>query len=308
MAVLVLGPLRHACFRCGGGCHGTDVRVLDDEREALTERAAALGIDVPFDGEFLAKDGAGTCVFLEGEATCRLHAAYGLEGKPRVCAQYPLVATASGEDARIAVDPGCLHAWRSFREGPEVEVDDPLPTNGKQPPWWDVEEQVVLAVCDPELRGVAGVLAVFIGIAEASSLPIGITRRLAQRVLDSGLGPRLVHPDNSRTIREQLAPVSAFLETLDTAKLPPWQVSSEMDLWAVEAARRFAFIRVAQTSRPLTRALAMLAGALVCGWTDPDPERFGPALAAWSRVMRTPAMLDLFPDDQTVRRVLGRNA
>ena len=69
-----------------------------------------------------------------------------------------------------------------------------------------------------------------------------------------------------------------------------WELGPEADAWAVEATRRFVFMRAPRETRPVVRALAMLTGAVVCGLADPEPARFGPAMSAWSRVMRTPAI------------------
>jgi hypothetical protein len=115
-----------------------------------------------------------------------------------------------------------------------------------------------------------------------------------------------VHPDIAPILRVHLRGVAALLTELDPKRLPAWTVQPEQERWAVEATRRFLFLRLTVERPPMARALSMLIGAVLCGWAHPEPERFGPALASWSRVMRTDALAVLFPDDASVKAVVRR--
>jgi hypothetical protein len=44
---------------------------------------------------------------------------------------------------------------------------------------------------------------------------------------------------------------------------------------------------------PAVVAAIGVAGAFLCAWTDPAPAAFGPAMAAWARAMRSPAVLQI---------------
>ena len=145
----------------------------------------------------------------------------------------------------------------------------------------------MIKLCDPTLRTVGEVLSTLSDEAMVDGLPVALALTLIDRVETSGLGPRLGHPQTATSIRERLAHVVTALPDLTDRA---WELDSEAEAWAVEATRRFVFMRASRETRPVVRALAMLTGAVVCGLADPDPSRFGPALSAWSRVMRTPAI------------------
>ncbi len=296
MKPTVLGPVRHQCMACGAGCHGTDVLVADDEREALAGRAVDLGVTEPFEGAFLRKEG-GRCVFLDDDQRCRIHARFGLEAKPLVCQQYPLFARQVGLEVRLAVDPGCLHAWRSWETGPEVPDGTRIyRSRGGQPMQWNTEEQALLTLINPKRRSVAD-------LVEAIAEP-GLVGRIAHRLVASRIGARIAHPDTAQSLRHTLSEVSATLEALDPTDPPPLAIPAELDRWTVETLRRVVWLRFPADARPVARMLGVLAGAVACGWAHPDAESYGPALAAWSRVIRTPARLSLWPDEESLADLL----
>lgn len=296
MKPTVLGELRHVCMACGAGCHGTDVRVVDEERAGIAAWAGRLGVSDPLDGEHLRKE-SGRCVFLGEDRRCRIHAAGGPEAKPRVCRQYPLFARQVGLQVRLGIDPGCFHAWRSWEGGPEVPDGTELDrSRGGQPMAWNPEEDALLAFLHPDKRSVADVLE---GLGGG-----GLVGRIAARLVDSRIGERVAHPDTAASLREALGGVSARLAELDPASVPPLGLDPAMDRWTVEVARRVVWLRLPADARPVGRLLGVLAGALACAWADPAPEAYGPALAAWTRVIRTEARLDLWPDDEALSATL----
>jgi len=282
MSTAILGPIRHRCHTCGSGCIGTDVYVLEDERARLQEQAWKLGIEAPLSGG-LVRQVERRCVFLDNENLCQIHSRWGIDAKPRVCQQYPLSFVEVGPlQMRAAIDPGCMHAWADWRAGPEAELKGLVVSNGRRVLEWEAEEEALLALLDPAKRRLAGILEAL----EWSPSD------LAEQLIGSNLDKRLLHPDTSEPIRNRLAHVATFIYGLDEP--PPLRLSPVAESWGIEVVRRFLFIRASRDGRPLSQTIAMLAGVYACGWADPAPERFGPAISAWSRVMRTPAWKSLF--------------
>lgn len=296
MRPTVLGPVRHRCMACGAGCHGTDVLVADDERSQLEAIATELGVPDPFDGPHLRKE-RGRCVFLEDDARCAIHRRFGIEAKPLVCRQYPLVARQVGLEVRLGVDPGCLHAWRSWEDGPEVEDGTRIyRSRGGQPMAWNTEEQALVTLANPQNRGFAKVVGAMTGR--------GFEGRVAHRLVESQLGARIAHPGTAESLRVALSDVSAFLGDLDPDDPPAVRIPEALDRWTVEVIRRMVWLRLPARARPLERALGVVAGALACGWAHLEPEGYGIALGAWTRVIRTPVRSLLWPDDEAVAEVL----
>ena len=307
MSVEVAGPLTHRCVGCGTSCHGVQVRVLEDERESLSARAEQLGVDAPFDGDHLRLGDRGACVFLDANQRCRLHAEFGAEAKPWLCRQYPLVAVEiEGEVVRAGVDPGCAHAWQSWPEGPEVPDEEVYLSSSTLGTYDGTVELAMIGLCDPAQRSLGDVLGALRGLNKVEGLPIGIASRLARRALDSRIAERLVHPDTAAPIRAHLEPVAALLDTLDPDRLPVWRLGEREERWAIEATRRFLFLRLNAGAPVMARTLGMLTGAVLVGWASPEPDRFGPALACWSRVMRTDALTALFGTDEHIQALVRR--
>ncbi len=256
--------------------------VLAEERERLCSQAAELGIVDPLDGELIRQE-SWRCVFLSDEHLCRIHSRWGFDQKPAVCQQYPLaVVSVDTPTTRVAIDPGCANAWRDWRDGPDVELRAHVMSDGRRTIEWEAEEEALLALLDPEARDLTAILDALQTSPE----------EIASRLSTSNLELRLIHPGNSGAIRDRLSHVAAFIGTLGPP--PPLDLTPEQESWGIEVARRFLYIRPSRDGRPLTHAIAMLVGVYACGWADPDPERFGPALSAWSRAMRTDAWRTLF--------------
>lgn len=287
MRPTVLGPIRHTCEACGAGCHGTDVLVADDEREALAARAAELGETEPFDGAHLRKAG-GRCVFLDPDSKCRIHREFGLTAKPLVCQQYPLFARQVGLETRLGVDPGCLHAWRSWEDGPEVPDGTRIHrSRGGQPMAWNGEEQALVSLLVPGRRSVGALIE---GLGGDT-----LVAHIAERLVASRIGGRIAHPGTAESLRSALARTTAMLEDLDPGAPPELALGPAMDRWSVETLRRLVWFRFPADAPPRVRLMSGLAGVLAVGWTDPSPEHYGPGLAAWTRVVRTPAWHHLWP-------------
>ena len=95
--------------------------------------------------------------------------------------------------------------------------------------------------------------------------------------------------DTGSPAQAALAPVVEMLKTLDPAHPPVFQLDAEADAWAVEVIRRMVYLRLAE-SIPTVQivVLLMLCGAITCAWADPKFAVFGPAMSAWTRVIRAP--------------------
>ena len=105
----VLAPPHHRCGACGGSCESVLVTVPDAELPILRQQASSLGVERPVVEGHLRLDGA-RCAFLDPEDRCGIHARFGLEAKPAVCQQYPLVVLETEAGRRAGIDPGCFHA------------------------------------------------------------------------------------------------------------------------------------------------------------------------------------------------------
>ena len=134
MPIEVLGPVHHRCAMCGGSCQGAFVALSGDEEESRV-RALAEGLGIPdpvVDGRLRQEGGA--CVFLDDARRCRIHETAGLEAKPMVCRQFPILAARTETTTRVGVDPACYHAMETWGSetapasgGPLVATKSPLP-------------------------------------------------------------------------------------------------------------------------------------------------------------------------------------
>lgn len=288
-SIEILDTLRHECHRCGAMCQGKVVHLHASEVEQVRGQAADLGLADPVEDDRLRQDG-GRCVFLGQDNLCRIHGLWGAEAKPKVCQQAPLVALRTESEVRVAVEPGCLHTWRSWRDGPELTpgalVLTAVPLDRRMLPL----EEAVVDLLGPGAT-VASALASLAGrqAPPAGGLHDGFAERLCTRLRVLGLRERLSHPETSPALRAALDPLAALLPTLDVPR--PWPVlNPEADAFAVEVARRTVYLRlVTGLPYPPAAALLVLCGAVACAWATPTMERFGPALSAWSRLVRNPA-------------------
>ena len=312
--VLTLGPARHTCHACGNCCTGWKVRMADDSERARVERQAVeLGVPDPIVDGDLRQEG-GVCVFLGPDRLCRIHARWGEEEKPITCQLFPRRSVRAEDGLRFGVDPGCSSTWRSFADGPEISLWF-IPTGKDQhlkPGLAAVERRLVSLARAPGMT--VARFASALGQEPCSGpdrFPAGMGTRLLDRcraVVDA-----LADPENGPLLLADLAPLVAFLRGLDkgrrlkTARLPPLVIPAALDAIALDTLQRTLFLRLgAESIPPSGHALIALAGTLGCALTDPRPERFGPALAAWSRVSRLDGFWQRFaPDTDTARWVLG---
>lgn len=310
--VLALRPLRHACHACGTCCQGWKVWIDPDERPEIDRVAAALGVDRPYEDLLLRMVG-GRCVFLDDANLCRIHGAYGAAAKPRVCQTFPRRAVRTEEGLRVGIDPGCTSTARSWRDGPEV-----TPPRGAQ------EERILsedLALSERALIGlalspdmtIARLVGVMVGAPDATpELPHGFAVRLTARLMAHDLGPYVAYADHGPALTGRIAPVAAFLRTLDPLRPPRWAgaLTPADESFALEALRRHLFLRLGDaTLPPVAQALLVLAGIAACAWSARDrgdPSAFAGALSVWLRMMRARSFWSaLVPDTTTAKWILA---
>lgn len=299
MSIATLGTLRHSCAMCGGSCQGVNVSLsAQQELEQVQAQAAELGIDDPAPQGVLRRV-QGRCVFLGADELCRIHGRWGLQAKPRVCQQYPMIATRVGPETRVGLDPGCFHSVRSWRTGPEVPGGSLMVSVSKQPEALLPHEERVMAVLE-HAEGIEQALAMLVpGGLE------GFLGRWIQTLRGVDLASLLADPDTSPSLRQSLGPLATAIPTWTTIPGPPALSDNARD-FALHAAKRMVWLRLCpKIPSPAVVALLSLAGGLACGWTDPSDAAFGQALAGWMRAIRAPAVLGrLLPSPQALQALV----
>lgn len=282
----VLGPLRHRCFACGGGCQGMVVWLRDEEQAHLRALAEDLevGVDPVDDRRIRYVDGR--CVFLEPDGRCRIHARRGLHEKPLICRQYPVVVVRTEGGLRAGVDPGCYAAWRTWQDGPEVPAAHAAVNPRLLPPPLATHEEWLLDLLQAED---ASLVLLGAALAGASAVPPpGMAARFAARLRAAEVAPLLERPGTSAWLREHL---HRILTAVPEPALASWPLlDPDAEAFALDAIRRMLFLRLGSPALgPVGNALLLLLGAVAAGWADPDPEGYGPLLSAWTRAIRSDA-------------------
>ncbi len=296
----VLGPLRHHCTGCGGCCHGVIVWLNDVEQAQVRNYAQAMGLPEPVVDRRLRFD-KGRCVFQLDGGLCHIHAEHGLDAKPMLCRQYPLVLARTEDGLRAGVDPGCYDAWQSWVDGPELQARSAAVEVRELDPRAAQHEDRLLDLLDLEgldLARFASMICDELPPREGL-LPVGFARRLVVAMRRAKLSTLLTAEDSGAMLRDILTPMLEHIESLDPDRPQPWPVlAPSEDALALEVLRRLLFLRLVKTvTNPTGVVILGLAGAVVCAWYDPRPEVFGTAFAAWCRTMRAPAFLQaLVPD------------
>ena len=309
MSIEVLSPLRHRCLNCGGCCHAVQVPLTPEEAERVSALGQPMGISDPVDSERQLRFEAGRCLFQSADQTCRIHGQHGLQAKPLLCQQYPLVITRTEKGLRAGVDPGCYLGWRTWRDGEAISPRSAAVLERELAPNEAAQEERLLDMLDmPDLS-----LARFAALLCATppridgGLPRGFARRLLERIQRAGLGAKLRREDTGDALYDCLSALLDRITPLDPSRPPSWPVlADEEEAFALEVIRRLVFLRQAESIRnPLGQAGLGLAGAVLCAWADPSPSAFGATLAAWTRAMRSPVFLRaLLPRPESLQALI----
>ncbi len=285
--IAVLSPLRFRCTACGACCQGGQVALEDDEPARLVALAELLGVPEPIADGHLRMEG-GRCVFLAEDQKCLIHARLGATAKPLVCQQFPFVLVQTESGMRAGVDPMSFHLLDDWETAPPFDDAVGKPRRSHLEPGDVRAEAAIVAWCSAPGATVGAVLARLCGTEPAGGLPDGFAGRLITRLramhLDVLLQARDAGPQHVAALR----PLVERLESLDPAAPPPWPaLAAREDAFAVEVCRRMVWLRLA-TRIPVVQGVALLtlAGAVALAWVDPQPSRFGPALATWVRLLR----------------------
>jgi Fe-S-cluster containining protein len=313
-SVEILETLRHACHGCGGSCQGQVVRLMAQERLRISAMAPALGIEDPMDGGgSQLRQVEGVCVFLDANNRCRIHAEFGPDAKPRICQQYPVIVTRTESGAtRLGLDPGCLTTWRSWRDGPEVEVTGAVANRVELSPHNAAAEEALVDLCGAPDATVARVLGTLTGeLPGDDALPAGFAGRWSAVLSRSPLAESLGRYGTSQVFQRHLLPVARGVAALDPRAPPPWPLlDAESEAFALEVCRRMLFLRLADhRGPPAAVAILTLGGAVACAWAHGGGgEVWATSLSAWTRALRSEVFWrTLFPDDALLRwLVTGR--
>ena len=305
--VETLGPLRHHCYACGKCCFGIQIPLPDpDERARIQQYGEQLAIPNAVENNEIRVEN-GRCSFLDDDLLCRIHKQFGFENKPHRCREFPLKATKTESDTlRAGIDPGCVNTYRSWREGEEQLVADPVIHDSS---WEKPDQQIeamLLHVSRQPGASIGSILHLMAGLQPTTQphLPPGFAGRLIQRAQAARLRQFIHHPELGWGMRSSLEHLPDAIEALDPDAPPEWPLlSEEQEAFALEVFRRTLFLRLA----PMTPAsqglsLLLLSGAVLSAWADPSEKAFGEALSVWSRILRIRALwFRFFPHPAMMR-------
>ena len=297
-----LGPPLAQCFMCGTCCYGHAVELMDDDETARIERhGATMGIEMPVvDGELRFEKGG--CVFLNEKRLCGIHDRFGFEEKPLRCQAWPLKLVRTEGEIRLGVDPGCSSTYRHFNGTetlePPARMVVRLGAVGPQ------ERGMELALIRETLKPNASVLGLAHLLAgdrdpgHVTELPGGMAARMLTRFQATRFRQLLAKEEFGWGIRSPVEHLLVGFDTWDVENPPKFELSPELQAYALDTFRRKLFLREAPVEpKVIGDALLTLMGIIICAWANPAPEVFGPALAGWTRLLRFKAFwLRLSPE------------
>ncbi len=112
---------RWDCHQCGFCCRGSIIPLSEKDLAKLAQQKwnerpefRHLTITVPLAGRSekrqLAKQADGSCIFLQENGLCRIHAQFGLDAKPLTCRLFPLQIIPREKDAILTTRRACPSA------------------------------------------------------------------------------------------------------------------------------------------------------------------------------------------------------
>ena len=291
-----LGPLRHICHASGGCCQGNVAMLKQSEEAQIAQQAQLLNIQDPVVEGAIRKSN-GSCAFLNSDHLCRIHAQFGEVNKPSVCKQFPLVAIHTEQEIRVGIDPGCLSAWKTWKDGPQVQPGALISTKNPMPQQARAHEQQLLDLLSTEGATIHSVLEQLTGNATR------FYKRWNQHLQSISLLDVLSREGTAPIFQEHLSPIA----TLSLEKPSPFPLSDQEE-WVLESAQRMLYLRfLSKELTPHATVLLCSGGAMACAWTYSSVLHFGPAFAAWNRAIRSKVLLKtLLPTPQTLTWLAGK--
>jgi lysine-N-methylase len=109
---LDLPAQKYSCHACGNCCRDFTVQLRDEDIARLGRQGwtAELGAEpwVEFRGSrFLRQRPDGSCIFLQDDGLCRIHARYGLQEKPVACRSFPLSVMPTADGPQQGLNFAC---------------------------------------------------------------------------------------------------------------------------------------------------------------------------------------------------------
>jgi len=103
---------KYSCHGCGSCCRDFTVQLTDTDLQKLNEQGwkERLGQEyvVKFRGHsWLKQKEDGACVFLGDNGLCKVHAEFGLEGKPLACQFFPFMLSPNVRDTHVGISFAC---------------------------------------------------------------------------------------------------------------------------------------------------------------------------------------------------------
>jgi len=289
-----LGALRHECHSTGGCCQGNIAILKPSEQQKITSQAIELNVSSPVENNAIRKE-KGRCAFLRADQKCKIHFRYGHENKPTICQQFPLVAIHTEREVRIGIDPSCLSAWKTWKEGPLVE---PGPLISTKKPVQEVirnQEQTLLDMLDTSNK-IQDILTKLTGSSDQF-----ITRWFAHL---SQI------PFDTIFLQDGTAPIfHQYLSRLSgiTSSSHHVTLSAAQQEWVIESTQRMLYLRfLNQNLSPYAIALLCIGGAAALASQETDNENFYSAFATWNKAIRSPVFLSiLLPTPKTLPWLAG---
>lgn len=159
-----------SCHNCGGCCKQHVIEITDAEKKRIEGQgwgsdAELSDVDViqtRGDTHRLGHQPDGSCVFLNDEGLCRIHAKFGEPAKPLACRIYPYAFHPAGEDIAVSLRFSCPSVVENKGRAVDAQlseirelardvvpkdfrsVDPPLVKPGEQLQWDDVLQIVYM--------------------------------------------------------------------------------------------------------------------------------------------------------------------
>lgn len=286
-----LGPLRHICHASGGCCQGNVAMLKDAEEQKLCTQSQTLHIPNPVENKAIRKEN-GRCVFLSPQQLCQIHARFGEPEKPSVCRQFPLVAIHTEDEIRVGIDPGCLSAWKTWKDGPLVQPGALISTKHPVAQAVRSTEEQILDLLSTENASVNSVLQTITGSAQ------GFAQRWRTHLSKIDFQTVLNREGTAPIFQKHLCTLSEITTegSIETG------LSTAQEEWVLESVQRMIYLRFLTADlTPHTTLLICLGGALACAWSNPASEVFGPTFATWNRAIRSRVFLStLLPEPTTL--------